>query len=124
MVAAGYALVLFNIKKQGDIKQPKTLCIIKTVTGIPCPTCGTTRSVSLIAQGKLKPAIIANPLGFLACIVLLISPLIIVFDFITKNDYFFNFYKKTESIIKKKWIAISAIMLILANWIWNIFKEL
>jgi hypothetical protein len=36
----------------------------------------------------------------------------------------YNFYNQTELVLKRKWIAIPAILLVLLNWIWNIAKGL
>jgi hypothetical protein len=38
-----------------------TLCTWRNVTGIPCPTCGTTRMVLAAADGRLADAVAWNP---------------------------------------------------------------
>jgi uncharacterized membrane protein YfcA len=40
------------------------LCLFRNLTGLPCPFCGTTRSVGSILQGNLDAALAFNPLGF------------------------------------------------------------
>lgn len=38
-------------------------------TGLPCPTCGMTTSFSLTVRGRILSAIIAQPAGFVLCLV-------------------------------------------------------
>ncbi|MGB2808563.1 MAG: DUF2752 domain-containing protein [Sedimentisphaerales bacterium] len=41
-----------------------SLCLIKRVTGLPCPTCGLTRGVLSLLSGEPGPAWLYNPLLF------------------------------------------------------------
>lgn len=101
-----------------------TVCIIKNVTGYACPSCGTTRAVQLFLQGEIAASVLMNPFGILVAILMIFSPIWILFDLITKKETFFFWYKKTEEIIRIKWIAIPLILLVILNWIWNIYKGL
>lgn len=47
-------------------EEPPTLCLLKRTTGVPCPTCGSTRAVKAAAQGDLRQAFEHNPLIFTA----------------------------------------------------------
>ena len=42
-----------------------TVCVFKAGTGIPCPTCGTTRVLEALAAGDLVTAVLTNPLAVL-----------------------------------------------------------
>jgi hypothetical protein len=42
---------------------PGLPCPLRTVTGIPCPFCGTTTSVEATLHGDAGAALAANPLG-------------------------------------------------------------
>jgi hypothetical protein len=99
------------------------VCMFKHVTSIPCPSCGSTRSVLSLLQGNLMAAIYWNPIGLILLTILIIAPFWILFDFISKRDTLFIFYQKAEKVISKKYIAIPAILLIITNWIWNIYKD-
>jgi hypothetical protein len=118
----GYGLVFYNIRKPAEVTSTRTLCLFKTVTKVACPACGTTRSVAQIAQGQISRGIQLNPLGFLAALLLVASPLIVVSDLIRKKNRFYDFFKLTETTLQNRWIAFTAILLIIANWIWNIVK--
>ncbi len=46
-----------------------TLCTFKTVTGLPCLTCGATRSALSTLGGRLVTAFLYNPLVFFVALV-------------------------------------------------------
>jgi len=45
---------------------PRPVCLLREWTGIPCPTCGTTRLVEALLAGDVLEALVWNPLVFLA----------------------------------------------------------
>lgn len=101
-----------------------TVCIIKNVTGYPCPSCGTTRAMQLLFQGDFIESLKMNPFGIIVAILMTIAPIWIAIDLVFKKDTFFHSYKRTEVIIRTKWLAVLLIILVLLNWIWNIYKHL
>jgi hypothetical protein len=118
---AGYGWLgfqIFNSRTQSSIIS----CPIKRITGIPCPSCGSTRSVVSLLQGNLSDAIQLNPLGLVVFILMLILPLWMLFDWFTKQSSFYTAYLIAEKKIRKKSIAIPLILLITINWIWNFYK--
>ena len=46
-------------------------CLMRTVWGVPCPTCGGTRAVLAMSQGRLLDAIATNPLITISTLALL-----------------------------------------------------
>jgi hypothetical protein len=50
---------------------PFTLCAFKQLTGLPCPTCGSTRALGQLALFDLGSAFAMNPLAATAAFVLL-----------------------------------------------------
>jgi hypothetical protein len=100
------------------------LCILKHVTGIPCPSCGSTRSVISILHGDYVQALQWNPLGFLLITLLIVLPAWIFYDFIAKKDSLIQFYISSENRFKQKKIAIPSFILLGLNWYWNIHKGL
>jgi hypothetical protein len=99
------------------------VCIIKNVTGYPCPSCGATRAVSFLLNGNIIESIAINPFGILIAIIMTVFPVWVLTDVILKKDSFYKAYKKTEITIKKPWLAFVLILLVLLNWIWNIYKN-
>lgn len=39
-----------------------TLCLLRRFTGMPCPTCGSTRAVRALADGRPLDALLFNPM--------------------------------------------------------------
>lgn len=101
-----------------------TVCLLKKITNLPCPSCGTTRAVSYLFNGEIVKSLFMNPFGIMVALIMIVSPVWIMWDFIRKEQSFFEFYGKAENLIRKKIIAISLIVLVILNWIWNIYKHL
>jgi len=99
-----------------------TVCPIKNISGYPCPSCGSTRSVLMLMEGNLTSAINANPFGIIIFLVLMIGPIWLIFDYGFKKESLWKFYQDAEAFIRKKRVAIFLIVLVLANWIWNLNK--
>jgi hypothetical protein len=119
---AGYVwLYVFQAKNAVNFSGVE-LCLFKHFTGLPCPSCGSTRSVLQLFQGNLREAFLFNPIGYVIFIVLLIVPLWIIFDVIFAKPSLFIFYQNAECFIKRKVVAIPLIFIVLLNWIWNIHK--
>jgi hypothetical protein len=91
-------------------------CFFKTLTGIPCPACGTTRFI----QGDFAHG---NPLGILVGAAFLL-PIGIIFDLITRGDRVFRAYLWIENKCRQPLIAGILIGLVALNWIWTISKGL
>ena len=122
---AGYICLYLNLSN--FYAKPTSqigVCLFKRLTSIPCPSCGTTRSVLSILQGNLLQAFYWNPFGFLLLAVLIITPIWLVIDAISKKNSLLTFYVSVEKKLQQKSIAISAIALVLINWYWNIHKGL
>ena len=122
LIVTGYTWIIVNSIIGQGTKQ--VVCPIKLATGIPCPSCGSTRSVLKIFEGDIISALQTNPLGFVIFTVLLVGPFWLLYDFILKKDTLWIFYNKVETILKDKKVAVLLILLVLINWIWNISKEL
>jgi len=121
---AGYVWLFYNVGTSGTEKSSVEVCLIKNATNIPCPSCGTTRAMISLVNGDFFEALFLNPFGYIVALIMLLAPLWIVFDLISKNNSLFIFYQKIERFLVKPKLAIPLIFLVLANWIWNISKGL
>jgi hypothetical protein len=121
---AGYIWLYFSITKNITEKKSVEVCLIKHVTNIPCPSCGSTRSVISLTKGDFIGALNSNPIGYLVAIIMLIAPIWIITDTIKKTKTLFDFYIKIETYLKRPKIAIPLTLLVIINWIWNITKGL
>ena len=120
--ASGYVYLLYNLyySKSNQF----SVCMIKNVSGFPCPSCGTTRAVQLFFKGNFIDSMLMNPFGIIVGSAMLFLPFWIVFDLLSKKQTFYTFYYKMESVLKQKKIAIPLLILVIMNWIWNINKGL
>ena len=121
---AGYIWLYFSITKNNANNTSAEVCLIKHVTNIPCPSCGSTRSVISLIKGDFTGALNLNPIGCLVAFIMLVAPIWIIADTIMRSKTLFDLYQKTETYLKKPKIAIPLILLLIINWIWNIIKGL
>lgn len=121
---AGYLWLYINISiNQTEIKTVE-VCLIKHATNIPCPSCGSTRSVISLVKGNFSDALQINPLGYIVAIIMVLIPIWILIDIAIKKKTLFEFYQKMETYLIKPKVAIPLIGLVIINWIWNITKGL
>ena len=64
LMSLAYCVIEFHI--------PAPVCLLRQSTGIPCPTCGGTRSLAAWVQLDLPAAFRFNPLIFLASVAALL----------------------------------------------------
>lgn len=107
----------FLYKFSGSIGE-HTVCIIKNVTGVSCPACGSTRATVELMQGNLVNAAIINPLGIITNILITISFFWMIIDIIRNKETFLPFLKMDWD----KRIKIFIVLIVVANWTWNIVK--
>lgn len=122
---AGYIWLYYGISNANKGNHHMVgVCLIKQVTNIPCPSCGSTRSVLALLQGGFLESLYINPFGLLIALFMLVTPIWILFDLITKRKTLFDFYFYSEAFLKKQVVAIPLVLIVILNWIWNISKGL
>jgi hypothetical protein len=121
---AGYIWIISASFSSREADAGIGVCIFKHVTNIPCPSCGSTRSLLSLLKGNIYEALYWNPIGILLAFMMVIFPIWILSDFLWRKDSLFICYQKAESFLRKREVAIPAILLVASNWIWNIFKGL
>lgn len=121
---AGYIWIYFGIIHGIYQKIFFEVCLLKKITNLPCPSCGTTRSVAAILNGDFGQAFLINPLGFIAISFLIIAPLWVISDLKLVRSSFFNFYNSIQHKLNQPMIAMLFFSIVLVNWIWNITKHL
>ena len=100
------------------------MCLIKHITNIPCPSCGSTRSIVSLTNGNFIEALLINPMGLIVAVIMSLAPLWILIDIATRRKILFEFYRKIETYLKRPQYSIPLILLVIINWIWNITKGL
>jgi hypothetical protein len=119
----GYSWIILNHYLFRTEKPTLNVCLFRQVTGIPCPSCGTTHAVLSITQGNFREALNENILGFPVSMILIIFPTWILIDLIRKKDSFYQFYYSAESFLRKNWVTWPALAFLLINWGWHIFRN-
>ncbi|WP_318349878.1 DUF2752 domain-containing protein [Aquipluma nitroreducens] len=122
--ATGYIWLFINYHRNISESIEPGVCLFKRITGIPCPSCGSTRSVLSILKGDFVGALFWNPFGVIIMSILILAPLWILYDIVLRKDSLLQVYNRSEIFLRQKWIAIPLILLVILNWIWNIYKGL
>jgi hypothetical protein len=118
----GYGWLAFNWHSETE---SRSFCPMKNLSGLPCPSCGTTRSTMLLTKGDILNAIQINPLGLLAFGFLILAPCWLLYDHLKRKDSAWLTFRWFENKIQSNVvISISLIVLVAINWIWNIYKGL
>ncbi len=89
-------------------------CPFRTITGIPCPTCGTTHAALALLNGRLGDAFSANPLATLAGIAFvgggLLAPVWAAFNWLVPDI----------RAPLPRWARASIVAVLLAGWVYVI----
>jgi len=120
LLITGFSWVLLNLLYDSSLS---TVCIIKNLSGLPCPTCGVTDSMVFILNGDLLSAIEANAIG--APLVLLVLTLFVIgiYNLVVRKLTVSELYTGYEIWIKKNpWKVYLGVALISMNWLWVLFK--
>lgn len=119
----GYSWVIYASHKS-NVHANFHFCFIKSTLHIPCPSCGTTRSLMALAAGEFANALYWNPLGYLVGLLMMLFPLWIVRDFIFKSSSFYLYYTYLANQLHKRKFSIPIIIIMVINWYWNFKKGL
>jgi hypothetical protein len=118
IIYGGIALLMLGVGWMLPILSFAPDCVFKGLTGIPCPTCGSTRSVVHLAHGDILSALAMNPLTTLclfAAIVYFIASLIsVVFDLPRIN---FLLADKEKNVMRA-----GVVMILFAQWAYLIIQ--
>lgn len=88
------------------------LCLFKRLTGVPCPTCGSTRSILHLLEGDLAGAVRMQPFMFVAAVVLTASLLL---RLLPARRVHVEMARRTRRIVRGSVLAA-----FLANWVYVI----
>ncbi|MDA8016962.1 MAG: DUF2752 domain-containing protein [Thermoanaerobaculia bacterium] len=87
-----------------------SFCVIKALTGVPCPGCGTTRAALALAQLDVAHAFVSFPLQSFAWSVFIVGGLVAGAWSLSRRDL--------PSLPRRvpKWVFGLAVVLVMANW--------
>jgi hypothetical protein len=89
-------------------------CIFRSLTGIPCPTCGTTRAAAAFLHGDLLTAFATNPLAAAAGLLFIVGAPVAVLWTLARWRI-----PSLPSPLPKL-ARITAVALVAANWVYVI----
>lgn len=89
-------------------------CIFRSLSGIPCPTCGTTRAATAFLDGDLSAAFAANPLAAAAGLLFVAGAPLAALWAIARWPM------PVVPTPLPGWMRIGAVALIAANWLFVI----
>ena len=101
-----------------------SVCMIKNVSGYPCPACGISRSIVYLLHGEVSQAFMTNPLGFLGLGMLLVFTVLQIIDIRNKKTWSSSLIRYLEVFLMKRAVIITFALLMIFNWLWNIQKGL
>lgn len=96
-------------------------CMIRLITGYPCPACGTRRAISLLMQGDFIASLQMNPYGAIVVVVGVLSLLTALF----KIQFMLRLWRwlhQDRDRLLKLILLVVVLFLMLLNWWWNIEK--
>ena len=120
----GYTWCFYNLLMFQQGKKAVDVCMMKLITSIPCPSCGSTRSVLSLMHGDFLQALYINPFGIIIAMIMTVAPIWILIDVTLQKKSFQIFFSQIEALLVKPRMAIPLILIVLLNWIWNITKHL
>ncbi len=74
----------------------------------------------MLIHGQIWEAISTNPLSLATTTIMLLAPLWIAFDLVTRKSSLLVAYRWMEQQLKQKRVAIPLVLLVVAIWIRNI----
>jgi hypothetical protein len=99
-------------------------CPFHLITGWACPSCGTTRAIMALIHGNIAGSLLINPIAIVVCLLLLCFGLCWTWDLLTGRNTRVRIIERFGLLIQRRRVALPLVVLVLANWIWNISKGL
>ena len=122
ILLAGWVWLFFNLSFTGH---SFTICLFKKLTGLPCPSCGSTRAITILFRGGLLQSLYINPVGLVMLVVSMTTSIWLTLDLLMSRSALYRFYLRCENYLQAHPTALFLFLgMISINWLWNIYKGL
>ncbi|WP_278833149.1 DUF2752 domain-containing protein [Porphyromonas cangingivalis] len=124
-----FAIILFGgaylwlWKVGGSESSGGVFCWFRRLFEVPCPSCGSTRAVLSAWDGHLLEALKLNPLGVLYLVLLIVFPLWLLWDLLSRKRTMYRTYDRCEILLGRRPVLYAVIALILINWGWVLYNH-
>lgn len=118
LCALGYAWVAFS----GAVSEAGSPCLFRWLTGVPCPACGSTRALRVLLQGDVAQAFLINPNGIVLAVLLVGVPVGLLADAVRRRATLYVLFCRIDTTLRRRMWFVAGAVLVLLNWIWNIYK--
>lgn len=120
-MTAFYFCAVFGIES-AHLDNP-FFCLFKKITGLPCFSCGTTRAVMLLLEGKLIAALRMHPNVVIFAVTVPVFTVLLLNDLIRQTNFSTTIADKLVRPLKEnKPCQLVAISYVIIIWSWNIQK--
>jgi len=115
----GVAWLLLNVIWPTNV----VVCPIRSVTGMPCPACGTTRGLLHLLHGEAWQAVVSNPN------VLIVAPAALVFTFalvggwLCRKPFTQQIYAQVQRVLSRKRVFAAFVAWELCVWAFLLFRH-
>jgi hypothetical protein len=93
-----------------------TPCLFRNMTGLPCPSCGSTHAVIALLHGNVAQSLLCHPLGIVIFLTMISGSITLLHDLFASKDLSFKAYILAERLLSKPSISIPVFVLLLINW--------
>ena len=98
---------------------PTPVCRLRQLTGVPCPTCGSTRLVESLLRGDVVGALLANPLVFAGGALLASWFVASAVTRLARTRVAHLRLEPREWL----WVRIAAVVAVIASWLYIVLRD-
>lgn len=93
---------------------PLPFCLLRALTGIPCPACGCTRSLLAWSHWDVSAAFRFNPLFAGGCVMVIAWGALGLLDLLTRKSW----AQRAERLTQRRPVRLAVVGLAALNWIY------
>jgi hypothetical protein len=99
------------------------VCPLRSVTGVPCPACGTTRGLVHLLHGEPWQAVVSNPNVLFVAPAALVFTLSVVVGWLCRKPFAQQIYAQVQQVLSRKRVFAAFVAWELCVWAFLLFKH-